>query len=623
MVDPEARPPTDLRFWSVTRRGLLFGGVGIAAAVATSCRSAPRAGSGPSTAPVVTQAPPSSPTRARPILSALHVHASFSEGPGSMEAQLAQAEALGYETVWWTEHDWRMASHEYLAQLPVDGPSTNSLTWRPGEGSIGEHHFVRDAPPQLGVQGATAVLLAASGSASRGEHRLVVESERHLYRTSLHGQTWSVPVHPERLDQGFLGLDLRTSWRPASGGRDEGFYWISYRFGTEGVEQVVEGRRTQVTIPTPLGVWSSLTLRPEDDFASAWPDLEGRDASCVEVSLVAEAPPGGSASGFFAAITIDRSAVSGDEPLTAHREIMGQYVEDYPSIQQLQGLELSLGNPHICWYGGAPRIPSFTDEPPTAMLDELQEGGGVASYAHPFGVGSQAADSRPQVSMAGPVLETLLTAGIEGCDAIEVGYRQRGGATLAVHESLWDALSRRGIFLTGLGVNDDHVGRDWAGLPNNFGSWLWAASTEEADLATALRSGHVYFGDPTLFSGQLDILPVTGGWMGTVVVGSGSRSEVRLLAQDLPAGSQLEVLRLEMTRDAAPVDSGSAVTATIPAADIVRGVVTTSIATAADCFVRTRVRNSSGEVIALSNPVWFVQDESVYPVPPHRQGEHS
>lgn len=614
MTIPEGPQRADLQ---LSRRSLFLACASMAATVATGCQPEPFPAA-PTRQPVLGPTPVT-PTIDRPLLSALHVHASFSEGGGSMAAQLTQAQKLGYEAVWWTEHDWRMASHGYLSHLTVDGPSTEDLTWRQGEDSVGEHRFGHDLPHTNAAGPTAAVWLRVEGSSARGEHRLVASSERHLYRTSLHGQTWTVMVHPENLEAGFLGLDLRTSWRPGTGGREEGFYRISYRFGSAGSSLEVNGRRAQFRLQAPIGEWTELTLRPADDLISAWPDIDGGDASCIEVSLIAEAPPGGSAAGFLSGITIDRSAVEGDEPLVAHREVMRGYTGDYPSITQLQGLEISGANPHICWYGGTPRIPPATAGPPTLMVSEVKAGGGVASYTHPFGVGSQPPDSPPQISMAAPVLQAMLTDGIRECDAVEVGYRHRGGATLAIHESLWDALSRRGVFLTGLGVNDDHVGRGWTETPNNFGSWLWAPSTEEEDLVAAMRSGHVYFGDPTLFSGQLDILPAAGGRMGKAVVVPGSTSEVRLLASGLPVGSHLELLQLSMSLGAEPADPAAAVISSTSAADVLSGVVTTTIATAEDCLVRTRVRDDLREVIALSNPVWFVRDESTYPIPEHRR----
>ena len=39
---------------------------------------------------------------------ALHIHSCFSEGRGSLDWQVRNAVASGYDLIWWTEHDWRI-----------------------------------------------------------------------------------------------------------------------------------------------------------------------------------------------------------------------------------------------------------------------------------------------------------------------------------------------------------------------------------------------------------------------------------------------------------------------------------------------------------------------------------
>ncbi|HMB70430.1 MAG TPA: hypothetical protein VKU85_14025, partial [bacterium] len=59
-------------------------------------------------------------------LSALHVHSCFSEGPGSFDWQAWHAARSGYDLVWWSEHDWRVACRDHLNRFgfepdePVD-----------------------------------------------------------------------------------------------------------------------------------------------------------------------------------------------------------------------------------------------------------------------------------------------------------------------------------------------------------------------------------------------------------------------------------------------------------------------------------------------------------------------
>src|ERR1700759_1466374 len=87
---------------ALTRRGLLVAaGAGAAAAVVLGDGWQSRA-----------RAVASSPVTTFDGLTsrsmAMHVHSSFSEGVGSMEAQLTQAQLNGVNVLWWTDHDQRM-----------------------------------------------------------------------------------------------------------------------------------------------------------------------------------------------------------------------------------------------------------------------------------------------------------------------------------------------------------------------------------------------------------------------------------------------------------------------------------------------------------------------------------
>ena len=90
----------------LSRRRVLQGLVALAGLSATL--SACTAGRG-------TGAGAASPLPARPANVAglhayvlgMHLHASTSEGVGSMRSQLAQAAANGFDVAWFTEHDWR------------------------------------------------------------------------------------------------------------------------------------------------------------------------------------------------------------------------------------------------------------------------------------------------------------------------------------------------------------------------------------------------------------------------------------------------------------------------------------------------------------------------------------
>lgn len=534
-----------------------------------------------------------------------------------MLAQLDAAASLGFEAIFWTEHDWRMSAHGYAGNLPLAGPETPGVVWEHQVGDParegGEHEAMASGP-----DGSAAMRLTATGEGpGRHEHRLRVSVDKDLTRTSLQGQTWEVGVYLDELaGRSQLTLELTTSRRPAWNGNEAGPYKLTYRFADQPAPPEVIGRNATFTIQLPLRLWSTATLRPVDDLGEAWPGLDGRDASAYQIDVAAAVRGKGRVSGYMDEIRISRDGVEGQAPLTTQHDLMSRGAAAYPQVHQFQALELSNGGHHVCWYGGGLRLPE-ADAQPVDLVPEVAAAGGVASYGHPFGVGSSAPDPGSQDELLNTVAPDLLAQLVHGCHALEVGYRQRGGATLATHESLWDACSRRGILLTGLGVNDNHTGTGWDTNVNNFATWLWADDAAEEPLLFALHAGRAYLGDPTKFAGALDIASETGGRMGSMARRPGPETKLHLLARALPIGSELEVLQLEMAADATPIDPETTIVDRIPATAQEDHAIT--IRSAADCLVRTRVRDASGEVVALSNPLWLVANPEDHEIPASRR----
>lgn len=604
----------------VPRRSVLLSGTGgLLLASVGGCRTPtapPSEEDGPAT-----RAP--GPAETSPIMSALHVHSSFSEGAGSMHAQLAEASALGVQALWWTDHDWRMSAHGYADRLSPaahDGDGTSWVLDPDSVGSGGSHLVVEGAADSSGPPGRALQLEVAGGGRPRVEHRLLAHSDRSLYSTSLQGQAWTLPVYlEERQDRSFLAVELLTSWRPAEGELSPGPYRLSYRFSDHREGMQVLDHVAEIYLRVPLDEWSEVVVRPADDLTAAWPEIDGRDASCTQLSVAALAWDQGSARGRVGDLRIARDHVQGQQPAVAQRDVMSRYAAEFPDVRQMQGVELSATTPHICWYGSRIRLPGEDDGPPTSMIPEIRRTGGVAVYAHPFGVGGGASSRPQQNSMVAERADELTANAAHGCTAMEVGYRLRGGADLESHEMLWDTCSRRGLFLTGVGVSDNHSGMNWATQTNNFVTWLWSVSTEQDDLLAALHRGHAYFGDPVLFSGRLDLRCGDVCHMGQVVTTETASTRLRLVAADLPPTSQLELIRVEMDPGTPPGATEDGLLQTYRPADLDAGEVVVDIPTTTDCFVRTRVRQASGEVIALTNPLWLVGRSEDYSVPSSRQ----
>ena len=106
-------------------------------------------------------------------------------------------------------------------------------------------------------------------------------------------------------------------------------------------------------------VWNTVTLTPCDDIAALWPDLPPQDFASWRLNLNAVST-GGLARGFFDYLRFGRRYTSGDVPLQTQQSIGAAYASKYPNVAQRQGLEISLFNPHLNWFGGAVSLPDYT-----------------------------------------------------------------------------------------------------------------------------------------------------------------------------------------------------------------------------------------------------------------------
>ena len=200
----------------------------------------------------------------RAFSAALHVHSCFSEGPGSMQAQLSEAHRLGLDVVGWTDHDWRMQAVEYWSEVGFQGEveTRDGMEWRweaePSQSSAVTRHEFRVGPDSISDKSephpTTLYMSCANNETSPEECRLTAVAKRDAYRTSLHGQTFEVDIFPEQISEtGALTFDISTSDRPALQDRSAGKYHLSYRVGGPDVEgsHKTEGRDGTITLAAP------------------------------------------------------------------------------------------------------------------------------------------------------------------------------------------------------------------------------------------------------------------------------------------------------------------------------------------------------------------------------------
>lgn len=558
---------------------------------------------------------------------AMHVHTSFSEGAASLEAQIAEAVANGFDTMWTTDHDWRMNAYGAPDVFHFTGLTEtvqgSAFTWRPSStgapartaGAIVGPPGPADPTPGAG---ALEVGVTSSGTAEATyRYELDGTAANDRQRTNIAGLVLVAELQPQLgSPEAAAVLDVQLSYRPAAGGRTAGRFQISYRFGTQPGSRSVSGRNGVVRVQVVDGAWNAVTVDPAADAAVLWPDVPAHDHGLVRCWLGAASSRQAGASVRWSYLRFVRTTSEGDAPLATQRALLQEYATRFPQLRVEQGVEVSGTSEHTNWFGGDLSLIDYR----TARLTGLRawstalihERGGLASLNHPFGsvggniVGSPAA----QTSARRKTAARLIASRVDGVDLLEVGYQARGRVDLLTHLALADTLWRAGNWLTVTGVNDNHNGTvgTWGREENRFYTSVWQADPGGPAALDGLRAGAAFVGELTSFRGLLD-LSAEGTPMGSASVLAGvPRREVTVTGVDLPTGSVVEVVRGPVDYGTA-TDPGSVRVAELPASAFVTGSAGVAVDTSTSCFVRVQVRTLDGRRVALSNPVFLLAEE--------------
>jgi hypothetical protein len=554
-----------------------------------------------------------------PVISAMHVHASWSEGTASWEAQYAQAAALGVDLLYLTDHDFRARAYNYMKSL-------NGITMVTSR--IGT--FAQSAATNTT---GTIALLAESNTTTPATIMSTVQDKpdaNNRMRTSIAGHKLTITFPSCRLNPGAtLELRVQMSIHPAYGTRPAGQFELRYRFGAPTAAKYVDatGLIGYVTFPTPTA-GASLTVDLTADCQALWPDMLAVDNAIRNLSLAATSPKSASVADVQLTVNFQRSRNNPASLIALQQSVMNTYGPRYPSMSVWPSVEISRLDPHVIPFGVAqfwPEQPQITPSTVATwypqMVADVHAQGGVVSWNHPFGAtGGPLLPQAQQDANRRSIFASMMANGRYGTDTLEVGYPVRGGVNLLSHVALWDTFSRWGVFITGTGVNDDHGGQHWATLNDGFMTGIWSDSVQQPDVVYALLAGRAY----TYHAGKwpnavLDMLADNSIPMGRVVVASKTSRTLTIQASQLPASSRVEVVVGPV--DYTGNDPGTHTATSIPAATFgASGLTSVSVDTTKSCFARVQVRNSGGYVIGVGNPIWFLTAPPPGGIPAARLG---
>jgi hypothetical protein len=554
------------------------------------------------------------------IRTAMHVHGSWDEGRASWESQFAQADALGIRVMYMSTHDYRAEAYNYLTSLA-------GVTF--------------DTPTKTGTLAAFAAtntsgtvrVMAQSGNASPASYTAPLRAlplAANRLRTSIAGQVLTLTFAQVRIDgTGTYEVVVTLSNHPAFGNHPAGQYSLRYRFGGSGATRRfvdASGLVGIVSRPTPTN-GQQFTLNLASDVGLLWPDLVATDNTFFGLAWVATSPASPAVVDVSVTMAFARNSNSPSTLTSLHQQLVSTYGSRHPGLTAYPTVEVSRIDPlHMIPFGIPQMWPdqstitkSTLHQAYTRIADSVHAQNGLISMNHPLGVNSGPQLSAAAMESARAATFTSLNAvGIDHTDILEVGYTIRGGCDTATHLALFDTFIRNGYFLTGTGVNDDHGGVGWKGLPNGFVTGIWAASAAQADLVTALAGGRVFTYHPQRWAAsQLDTTLEDGTRMGQASLSTRTARTLSIFAPGLPSTAIVQVVL-------GPVDKGgnspgTAVVATLQGSQFTgASVVQVPLSISGACFVRVQVRLSSGVFAGISNPTWMFPSTPPVPVPQAR-----
>jgi hypothetical protein len=549
---------------------------------------------------------------AKPISMAMHLHASFSEGGGSMAAHLHQATKHGIDVIWWTDHDFRATAAGFrtnVAMKSAHEPAERKQGWSwtaTTAGSVAGHgHSFSDS-------GMTVYAASGTGSYLVAGHAFDRTYSTSYYDTKLVIDLTTIDVDAD--NPAVVHID--SSYHPPTGGRPAGRYRLEYRFGGPARPPAHEdlGRTGVITIASSNGKSGTYTLDLAADHRTLWPGMVQGDASLWNLG-VGVRTHGGAAKATFANLQFKRRRNSDPmDGIAQLNTIARNYRSVYPKVTQFVASEISLVR-HLNAFGGDGALPVYKDAPifdpsvvgDVTMVKWLKSHGATVSINHPL----------HNVSAATFIQRVLQTKAFGGAHIIEIACPGR----LRNHIYVLDVLARNAMFLTATGVTDDHDGMDWLS-GTRWVTGVWATSKSEDDLLTATRNGRAWIFDPLYWNGELDMLVMGRARMGQAMYAVHDRLYLQMLATHLPRGGSVHLVVGAADRPGlaspTPALTGGR---TIRALDFVGGHWAGHVDLGKHgSYVRATVRNAAGRVVGLSNPLWIFPERyhGTIPIPAGR-----
>lgn len=563
---------------------------------------------------------------------AMHMHGSISEGDAGMTWHTNQAITNHIDVLWWSDHDVFYYPDGAPNVTGYDFESGGKAEWITGWPSS-ESVYVQwttdtaesNPPPTYDMKvnavyahsGNYGGRLQATASADGVDQRITYYldvSPRFQFKSLLGDVNlsfWVMPITTSASGELQITVPLSGTHSGANYPPNDDHKSIVFYHGSVAHPSISDdGNTIYVPITAATNAWTEVTANLTDLAVAAWGE-EGRDLH-GEMITAREIVSNGATVKYNLDDFSWSMTHTGDDLRTQQANYLATLGS---SPVQLLGQEISEVDPgHLNVFGSSvpilPYASSQTWDGPS-VTDWVHGFGGLVSYNHMFGVSMNRDDDATRAANVADRTDDIIANDMWGADLLEVGYRQRNGLE-ADFLQVWDAIGMAGLYKTGIGAFDLHDELDFATFTNNLVTFVpLTTAFSESALITELKKGNCFFGDPTYFTNGHVTLTLTtatpAAKMGNVVVGQKSNINVTFTASQVPAGSVVSLVQ------------NGVVTNTWNYATSRRISTTVSINPVGGNVVRFEIESTTGNPIAYTNPIYFVDSDPAATVPTDRK----
>ncbi len=532
----------------------------------------------------------------------MHLHASCDLG-ASMALDMYNANKLGMNYIWFTDHDTRMGLMEnYITKYSFG----DGLFKTDGKRAEGFEKINEQTELIVNTHDKTLTINSNKSGDEWSSSGVYFKSSGKRHTFSLAGElTVSVDLKEFFPDENArLIFAAKLSQRPPE---MKNAYMLYVLGDTDGLEseynQVIPLKQTSGTIIFNLS----------KDVSKEVP-IGGKDNAFDTLYIVLQTKNDVVAAAKVGDFEIVRGNIC--EGLRQGLQKAADKAGEIYNVKPFVAFEISGAGEHKnCFSTSVPVIEYYKNDYQVSeaeAIEHVKKYGGIFAINHPFVTSNikkiskemNGLDEETKKALFNDTYNEFVNNNALGATLMEVGFPDGRRFEFEYYLKLWDMLALDGIFLSGYGANDCHANNDGWFEGNNFVAYIGVDEnlTYPIDVeyfTEAMKKGRMYTGDPTALKGEVRFETENGIQMGSVVVADETDSvKIKFSAENIKNG-----WKFRLVENSNVIES---ITINEPRFEYESILKLNENKVA---FQRAELYNEKGKCVLLTNPIYMVNKE--------------